>query len=352
MAWSGAGVFNRLYSWVTDAANAINITASRMDAEFNNYKTGLENCLTRDGQNSPSANLPMGGKKHTNVADAAALTEYATAKQVQKAGFNLATFGGVADAMTASLTPAPAVMTSGFKVCGFPGFNNATTTPTLAVGSIPAKTIKKKTVTGLGALAIDDIVANLYTEFTFDAVNDCFILNAAAAPGGSSGGGGGGGAVGSRSIIRLSTSNLNCTGIGNQHTIIGFSVVSDPDSCISGTDNNVFTTPATGTYKVEFSIKLSDAIDYHTRGFLYLIYGGGASQLTFAEFNPGAMANKIDYEMSATFIRYVDLTLGDTVSPAIMVHNTTGSTTPVYQNVDLLATTTSSGTSLSIERVA
>jgi hypothetical protein len=82
MAWNGSGVFNRLYNWVTDKANGVKITASRMDGEFDNYKTGLENCLTRDGQNSPTANLPMNGKRHTGVSNATASDQYATKGQL------------------------------------------------------------------------------------------------------------------------------------------------------------------------------------------------------------------------------------------------------------------------------
>ena len=47
-------------------------------------RTGLRtgNCITKDGQNSPSANLPMNAHKHTGVADAAAATEYAAYGQL------------------------------------------------------------------------------------------------------------------------------------------------------------------------------------------------------------------------------------------------------------------------------
>ncbi len=57
MAWNGSGVFNRLYSWATDATNGIKIRADRMDSEFANYKTGLENCLTKDMQTKPAADF-------------------------------------------------------------------------------------------------------------------------------------------------------------------------------------------------------------------------------------------------------------------------------------------------------
>lgn len=81
MPWN-AGVFDRLYSWASDKLAGIKIRADRMDAEFDNVKSGLENCVTRDGQNLPSADLPMGGFKHTGVAAGSASDEYATYGQL------------------------------------------------------------------------------------------------------------------------------------------------------------------------------------------------------------------------------------------------------------------------------
>jgi hypothetical protein len=86
MPWSGSGTFTRNYSWTNDAANSIPITASRMDADTNDIVTnGFGNTLTRDGQGSATANLPMNGFKHTNCANGVAATDYATMGQI--AGF-------------------------------------------------------------------------------------------------------------------------------------------------------------------------------------------------------------------------------------------------------------------------
>lgn len=55
--WDGNGLFTFTYNWVNDAANGIPITASRMDGQFNDAVSGFDNCLTRDNQGKPSANL-------------------------------------------------------------------------------------------------------------------------------------------------------------------------------------------------------------------------------------------------------------------------------------------------------
>lgn len=67
MAFNGSGVFFRLYSWVTDAANGIPITPARVDGDANDIAAGLTNCVTRNGQSPPTANLPMGNFKLTGL---------------------------------------------------------------------------------------------------------------------------------------------------------------------------------------------------------------------------------------------------------------------------------------------
>lgn len=75
MPFNGSGSFVRLYSWAVDAANSVDISSSRTDAEMNGFAAGLSNCVTRDGQSPPSADLPMGGKKLTNLGNAASDTD-------------------------------------------------------------------------------------------------------------------------------------------------------------------------------------------------------------------------------------------------------------------------------------
>lgn len=57
MAFNGSGIFNRVYNWTQDAANSIDITASRVDTEDTGFATGLSLCVTRDGQGAMSADF-------------------------------------------------------------------------------------------------------------------------------------------------------------------------------------------------------------------------------------------------------------------------------------------------------
>ena len=83
MPYNGNGTFVRIYNWQVDRNNGVKIRADRMDAEMDGFATGLSTAITRDGQSPAAANLPMGGFKHTNVADGTARDQYATVGQVQ-----------------------------------------------------------------------------------------------------------------------------------------------------------------------------------------------------------------------------------------------------------------------------
>lgn len=55
--FNGSGTYQRYYNWAQDAANSIDITASRVDTEDSGFATGLTNCVTRDGQGVMAADF-------------------------------------------------------------------------------------------------------------------------------------------------------------------------------------------------------------------------------------------------------------------------------------------------------
>lgn len=56
-AFDGNGTFVRSYNWTNDAANSIDITASRVDTEDTGFAAGLTLCVTRDGQGKMGADF-------------------------------------------------------------------------------------------------------------------------------------------------------------------------------------------------------------------------------------------------------------------------------------------------------
>lgn len=103
MPWT-AGVFNRANGatgWQDDAAALIPIAANRHDDQDNDFRNGINNCLTKDGSNAATANLDMNNHRHTNVAAAVNPTDYARYDQVTgvtPVGVLLAYSGGTAPA--------------------------------------------------------------------------------------------------------------------------------------------------------------------------------------------------------------------------------------------------------------
>jgi hypothetical protein len=102
MPWNGAGSFNRIYSWIADKAGGLNISSTRMDADSNDIAAnGFGNCLMRDGQAQPIANLPMANFRHTGVGNGVVRSDYASLGQTADGAINWATAAGTGDAITA-----------------------------------------------------------------------------------------------------------------------------------------------------------------------------------------------------------------------------------------------------------
>lgn len=171
MAWSGAGVFSRIYNWVNDKNAAINITASRMDGEDDGFATGLNNCLTKDGQNAATANLPMATFRHTNVGNAAARTDYASAAQIADGALLYAgAAGGTANALTANLSPAITAYVTGQVYVVILTADN-TAAATININSVGVKNIKRQSSGGLISLSSGDLRNTFCAQFMYNGAD-------------------------------------------------------------------------------------------------------------------------------------------------------------------------------------
>lgn len=80
MPWNGLGTYN-LPPAYSPEVNGTVIDAVRYNGLTTDVASGLTNALTKDGQNVPTGNLPMGGFKHTGAAAGASVGEYLTVGQ-------------------------------------------------------------------------------------------------------------------------------------------------------------------------------------------------------------------------------------------------------------------------------
>ena len=156
MAFNGSGLFN-----IDSTGQPVNANTLIESADFNaltaDLATGLSNCITKDGQQTVTANLPMATYRHTGVGNAVARTDYAAAGQVQDGKLNWVDGGGTADAITATYSPAITALVDGQLCCVRATAANATTTPTFAPNGLTARDIVKE---GGDALAVGDIVGD------------------------------------------------------------------------------------------------------------------------------------------------------------------------------------------------
>lgn len=126
--------------------------------------TALTASIAKDGQTTPTANLPMGGYKHTSVAVAAALTDYARTDQVQNGAFQWLSSVSGADTITASATPTPAAYAAG-QTWRFVSSGANTGAVTLNISSLGARAVTKN---GSTALSANDIPSGAVVEVTDD----------------------------------------------------------------------------------------------------------------------------------------------------------------------------------------
>lgn len=163
MARDGSGTFTR--DGVA-ASTGATISASNYNTEIVGIASALTASIAKDGQTTPSANLPMGSYKHTGVAAAsgASRTEYVSGAVAQDGGVHwCSTAGGTGNAITLTPTPAIAAYAAG-QVFRFIASANNTSTVTVAVSGLSAKAVQKATA----AMASGDIASGATYEIVYD----------------------------------------------------------------------------------------------------------------------------------------------------------------------------------------
>lgn len=168
MPWNGSGQFNRTTGvftgatvWDDSRVAGRTVRTDDHDTHDEDIATGLENTVTRDGQNSPSENLPMATFRHTGVGNAAARTDYAAAGQIQDGGLTHvapASVGGTGDAITLSPSPGITAYVAGQR-WSFVAEATNTGATTIDVSSLGTRAVQKLGAALVaGDIAIGDLV--------------------------------------------------------------------------------------------------------------------------------------------------------------------------------------------------
>jgi hypothetical protein len=184
MPFNGSGTFVRLYNWVTDKNNGVPITASRFDGEDDDFAAGLSQCLTRDGQGTPTGPLNVATQRIINVADPTALTDAVNVRSmINDVGVWGTAVAGTANAQTVSTLIPGAPLVAGQQINYMPLTAN-TGPATLNVNGTGARP-----VTFIGhALTGGELGVGIKAELIYDGSNWQLV----SVPANYASGGGGG----------------------------------------------------------------------------------------------------------------------------------------------------------------
>ena len=164
MSFNGSGTFN-INSTGQPVVTGTVISSTAFNALTADLATGLSTAITKDGQTTPTNNIPMGGFTITGLGAGVAGTDAANLSQVQSAVGTFLTVSGT-NTITASVSPSLTAYSAG-QMFGFVAANTNTGATTINISSLGAKSI----VTPLGALVANDLVSGYFYIIYYDGTN-------------------------------------------------------------------------------------------------------------------------------------------------------------------------------------
>jgi hypothetical protein len=164
MSFNGSGTFN-INSTGQPVVTGTVISSTAFNALTADLATGLSTAITKDGQTTPTNNIPMGTFRITGLGAGVAGTDAATVSQVQSATGTFLTASGT-NTITASVSPSLTAYSAG-QMFGFVAANTNTGATTINISSLGAKSI----VTPLGALVANDLVSGYFYIIYYDGTN-------------------------------------------------------------------------------------------------------------------------------------------------------------------------------------
>ena len=142
------------------------ISSATQNSTLSDIGAALTTSIASDGQTPITANLPMGGFKHTGVAAVTARTDYSRAAETQDSTYQWLTAVSGADTIVASLTtPVLTAYTAGQTFRFLAAATNITAAVTLNINGIGAKSLTRN---GATALAVGDIINASVLEVAYD----------------------------------------------------------------------------------------------------------------------------------------------------------------------------------------
>jgi hypothetical protein len=162
MSYNGTGTFN-INTAGQPVVTGTTITSTAFNLLTADLASGLTNAVTKDGQTTPTANIPMGTYKITGLGAGTSATDAAQYGQLQAGATTIATVTGT-DTLAGTLTPAPTAYATG-NLFSFVAANTNTGASTININSLGAKSITKS---GTSALVAGDMVSGRVYLIEYD----------------------------------------------------------------------------------------------------------------------------------------------------------------------------------------
>lgn len=176
MSWTGVapdqtfartnGVNTGTNTWAQDKTAGTNILSSRHDTHDQDIADGLNSCLKKDGGNTATSNIPMGGFTLSNVGAPTAVTMPARVTDIQSGRGTYCTVGGTANAITLTNSVPISAYATGQKFKFFITSSN-TSSVTVSVDGLTATAVK---IAGVN-LSAGQFQAGAYMEIAYDGTD-------------------------------------------------------------------------------------------------------------------------------------------------------------------------------------
>jgi hypothetical protein len=165
MSYNGSGTFVINSTGQPVVTNTV-ISSTAFNALTADLATGLTTALTKDGQTTPTANIPMGTFKFTGLGAGSSATDSANLSQVQSSTGSFLTAAGT-DTITASVSPSLSAYVVGQSFKFIAAATN-TGAVTINISALGAKSILKNGSTPLSA---GELVSGSMYQIVYDGTN-------------------------------------------------------------------------------------------------------------------------------------------------------------------------------------
>ena len=177
MSYNGSGTFN-INSAGQPVVTGTVITSTAFNALTADLATGLSTALTKDGQTTPTANIPMGTYKITGLGAGTVATDAVRFSQLQNVSTTTYITAAGTDTITGTVTPTLTAYATGQQFSFVVAATN-TTAVTLNIDGVGAKAVTRTGSVALvaGDMIIGQVVIVEYDGTRFQLINGNSFTN-------------------------------------------------------------------------------------------------------------------------------------------------------------------------------